>query len=133
MTNRLKIIVLWVLFLFGMVFHSLLAVMPLFFDASIAMPDTTGAVPASMMWMALAFYLLPMIFIATTLFVKSSWYKITNFVFSGLFSLMNVFHLFKHFSQAPVDFVQVTLLTFVLLTSILLNVAAFRWMKEDYD
>lgn len=130
MTNRLKVIVLWTIFLFGMVFHSLLALMPLFFGASVAMPDVTGTVPASMMWMALAFYLLPMIFIAATLFLKSSWYKITNFVLSVLFLLMNIFHLFEHFSQTTIDFVQITLLTFVLLASILLNIAAFKWMKE---
>ena len=130
MTNRLKVIVLWTIFLFGMVFHSLIAMMPLFFGESVAIPDATGAVPVSMMWMSLAFYLLPMIFITTTLFIETSWYKITNFVFSVLFSLMNIFHLFEHFSQASVDFVQVALLTFVLIASILLNIAAFKWMKE---
>lgn len=130
MTNRLKVIVLWIIFLFGMAFHSLIALTPIFFGASVAIPGATGAVSGFMMWMSLAFYLLPMIFISTALFLESSWYKITNFVLSVLFSLMNVFHLFEHFSHAPVDFVQVALLTFVLIASILLNVASFRWMKE---
>jgi uncharacterized membrane protein YjdF len=130
MTNKLKVIVLWTVFLFGMAFHSLIALTPIFFGASVAIPDATGAVPGFMMWMSLAFYLLPMIFITAALFLESSRYKITNFVFTLLFSLMNVFHLFEHFLQAPVDFVQIALLTFVLIASILLNVASFRWMKE---
>ena len=130
MTNRFKVIVLWTVFLFGMVFHSLIAMMPIFFGASVTIPDAVGTVPDSMMWMALAFYLLPMIFIIAALFLESSRYKITNFVFTLLFSLMNIFHLFEHFSQSPIDFIQIALLTFVLIAGILLNIAAFKWMKE---
>ena len=43
---------------------------------------------------------------------------------------MNIFHLVEHFTEFTVDYVQVTLLTFVLIAGILLNIAAFEWMKE---
>lgn len=130
MTNRLKVIVLWAIFLFGMAFHSLIALTPIFFGASVAIPDSTGTVPISMMWMSLLFYLIPLILLTAALFVEAKWYTTTNFTISLLLTLMNVFHLFEHFLQAPVDFVQVALLTFVLIASILLNVASFRWMME---
>lgn len=130
MTNRAKIISLWIIFLFGMAFHSLLAVMPLFFGASVTMPDATGAVPASMMWMSLILYLIPMIFITATLFLESSCYKITNFVLTLLFTVMNIFHLTAHAGMSPVDPCQIVLLTFVLIFGIILNIVSYRWVKE---
>ena len=131
MTNRQKIITLWTVFLFGMVFHSLLAMMPLFFGASIAMQDAMGECPPSMMWMSLLIYLLPMILIVLILSTEEKWYKITNFTFSILFTLMNIFHIVGHLSETPVKSVQVVLLTFVLISGILLNIVSYKWMKEE--
>ena len=131
MTNRQKIITLWTVFIFGMVFHSLLAMMPLFFGADIAMPNATGSVPCSMMWMSLLIYLLPIILIVLILFTEKKWFKITNFGFSILITLMNIFHIIEHISETSVQMVQVVLLTFVLISGILLNIVSYKWMKEE--
>ena len=131
MTNKLKITILWSVFLFGMTFHSLLAIMPIFFGADVAMPDSTGSVPASMMWMSLLIYLIPMILIVLILFTEEKWFKITNFGFSILFTLMNIFHIVGHLSETPVKSVQIVLLTFVLISGILLNIVSYKWMKEE--
>ena len=132
MSNRAKIITLWVVFLFGMTFHSLLAIMPLFWGGSIAMsPEQIAKNPmASSMWMVLFFFLLPMIITVVTLFIEAKWYKVTNFVLSILFTLMNIYHLIGHFGETPVDPRQIVLLTFVLISGILLNIVSFKWMKE---
>lgn len=132
MNNRTKIITLWIVFLFGMTFHSLLAFMPLFWGGSIAMsPEQIAKNPmASSMWMVLLFFLLPMIIIAVTLFIEAKWYKVTNFVFTLLFTMMNIWHLIGHLGESPVDPCQIVLLTFVLISGILLNVVSYRWIKE---
>lgn len=132
MNNRAKIITLWVVFLFGMTFHSLLAFMPLFWGGSIAMsPEQIAKSPmASSMWMVLLFFLLPMIIIAITLFIEAKWYKVTNFVLSILFTLMNIYHLIGHFGETSVDPRQIVLLTFVLISGILLNIVSYRWIRE---
>jgi len=132
MNNRTKIITLWLVFLFGMTFHSLLAFMPLFWGQSIAMsPEQIAKNPmASSMWMVLFFFLLPMIVIAVTLFIETKWYKVTNFVLSILFTLMNIWHLMGHFGETPVDPRQIVLLTFVLISGILLNIVSYRWIRE---
>ncbi|MCK4330499.1 hypothetical protein KAX02_11735 [candidate division WOR-3 bacterium] len=132
MSNRAKIITLWVVFLFGMTFHSLLAIMPLFWGQSIAMsPEQIAKNPmASSMWMVLFFFLLPMIIIVVTLVIEAKWYKVTNFVLSILFTLMNIYHLTGHLGESPVDPRQIVLLTFVLISGILLNIVSFKWIKE---
>ena len=83
MTNRQKIITLWTVFLFGMTFHSLLAIMPVFFGADAAIPGSTGSVPDSMMWMSLLIYLLPMSLIVLILFTEKNGLKsqISDLVF----------------------------------------------------
>ncbi|MDP8238058.1 MAG: hypothetical protein P9X24_03125 [Candidatus Hatepunaea meridiana] len=131
MTNREKIIILWVVFFLGITTHMLLAVLPIFFGAEIAMPDATGAVPASMVWMMLILYLLPIVIIALVPFLEEKWFRTSNFVISILFTLMNIYHPIEHLQQSPVDSRQIVLLTFVLAFSILLNIVSFRWMKEE--
>lgn len=132
MENKNKILVLWTVFLLGMIVHSLLAIMPVFWGQSIAMPEEMTARHAfeSSMWMTLAFFLLPMIIIAATTFIESGWYKITNFILSILITLMNIFHVIGHLGESPVDIRQIVLLTFVLIFGILLNMVSFKWMRE---
>ena len=131
MSNKAKVVTLWVIFLFGMTFHSLLAIMPLFWGQSIAMsPEQIAKNPmASSMWMVLLFFLLPMIIIAVTLFIEAKWYRITNFVFTLLFTMMNIWHLIGHLGETPVDPCQIVLLTFVLLSGVMLNIVSFKWLK----
>ncbi len=132
MTNKMKVVTLWVIFLFGMILHSLLGIFPLFWGESISMSQEQIAKNPmqSSLYMMLFFFLIPMIIIVLTSFLETKWYRITNFVFSLLFSLMNVFHLFEHLGESPVDLHQIVLLTFVLISGIMLNIVSFKWLKE---
>ncbi len=132
MTNKMKVVTLWIIFLFGMIFHGDLALMPLFWGKSIAMSEEIIAKNPfeSSMWMVLLFWLLPMIIIAFTLFIETKWYRITNFVFTLLFTLMNIWHLFGHFSETPVDIRQIVLLTFIFISGIMLNLVSFKWLNK---
>ncbi len=132
MNNKLKVVSLWILFLFGMIFHGNLALMPIFWAKSVAMSEELIAANpmAPMLWMMLMIWLIPMIIIAVTIFIEAKWYRITNFVFTLLFSLMNIWHLTGHLGESPVDPRQIVLLTFVLISGILLNIVSFKWIKE---
>lgn len=132
MNTREKIVILWVVFLFGMIFHGNLALMPLFWGESVAMSEELIAKNPfeSSMWMVLLFWLLPIIIIAVTLFIEAKWYRITNFILTLLFTLMNIWHLMGHLGETPVDQRQIVLLTFVLLSGVMLNIVSFKWIKE---
>jgi len=62
MKSQTKIIVLWSLILFKLVFHSLIELIPLFSETSILMPETTSKIVESMPWISLIIYLIPMIY-----------------------------------------------------------------------
>ena len=132
MTNRMRVITLWIIFLFGMIFHGNLAIMPLFWGESIAMSEEIIAKNPfeSSMWMVLLFWLLPIIIIAVTSFIETKWYRITNFVFTLLFTMMNIWHLIGHLGESPVDTRQIVLLTFVSISGVMLNIVSFKWLKE---
>lgn len=131
MTNRLKVTVLWIIFLFGMILHSLLGIFPLFWGESISMSQEQIAKNPmeSSLGMMLFFFLIPMIIIMLTSFIETKLYRITNFVFTLLFTMMNIWHLIGHLGETPVDPCQIVLLTFVLLSGVMLNIVSFKWLK----
>jgi hypothetical protein len=129
MKNSTKIMVLWEIILLGLIFHSLLEMTPLFFGANIAEPGSTGNMPAAMTWFCLCFYLIPMLSIVAVLYLSCRWVKITNFVVSILFLLMDAVHFITDgiIGRNPV---QCILLLFILLVSVLLFIASLGWMRE---
>lgn len=130
MTNRVKITSLWIIFLLGMITHFILSIIPIFFGADVTMPNATGVVPPVQIWMRLFIFLIPIIVIVVTLFLEVKWYRITNFIITLLFTVINIFHLTKHAGTSPVDPRQIVLLTFVLIFGIILNIVSYRWVKE---
>ena len=129
MKNSTKIIALWGIILIGLIFHSLIEMTPLFFGASIAIPDATGTMPASLGWFSLVFYLIPMICIVEILYLSSAWVKISNLAVSALFLLLNTVH-FVEDGIIGQNIIQAILLLFVLFSSVLLFVASWKWEKE---
>ena len=131
MINRTEVVTLWIIFLFGMILHSLLGIFPLFWGESISMSQELIAKNPiqSSMWMMLFFFLIPMIIIVLTSFLETKWYRITNFVFTLLFTLMNIWHLIGHLCESPVDPRQIVLLIFVFISGVILNIVSFKWLK----
>ena len=132
MINRMQVVTLWIIFLFGMILHSLLGIFPLFWGESISISQEQIAKNPmqSSMWMMLLFFLIPMIIIVLTSFLETKWYRITNFAFTLLFTLMNIWHLMGHLGESPVDQRQIVLLAFIFISGIMLNIVSFKWLKE---
>lgn len=128
--NRMKVILLWIVLLFGMMAHSQLAVMPVFFGVDVAIPGAAGSMPVSMGWMCLFFYLVPLLLVVGVMSSGAKWFRITNLMFGGLIALLNASHLCEHAAEVPVDRVQVVLLGWVLIFSIIQCGVSFQWAKE---
>ncbi len=127
MTTQSKIIVLWGLFLLGMVFHSLIGLMPLFFGESVAIAESTGKMPDSMAYMSLTFYLLPMVCIIVSLYTASQWHRVMNLIVATGFASASIFHLVAEVSSGVV---QVILLTFVFIVTAILAWTSYNWVRE---
>jgi hypothetical protein len=124
-----QIIALWVVFLFGMVFHSQLAMMPLLYGEDVAMPGYGGKTPISHLWLMLGFFAVPMLAIAATVFFVSPPYRMFHFGLTVAYSVLNFLHAAMDLTVRPIEWYQIALMVIVFINGVLLNILAFQWMQ----
>lgn len=130
MEHREKIIILWVVFLLGLLFHTQLGLMPLFHGLSVAESQAHSIYDiAWVIWLMLGFFTLPMLAIIATAFTDAKPYRVSHFGFTIVFSVLNLMHLIADLSVQPVFWYQIALITFLLLLGLLLNIVSFQWMQ----
>jgi hypothetical protein len=124
-----KIITLWVVFLFGMVFHSQLAMMPLLYGENVAMPGFKGKMPTSHAWLMLGFFAIPMLAIVATVMNASPLYRMLHFGVTAIYSLLNFMHAAMDLGVKPIEWSQIVLMLVVFANGLVLNILAFQWMQ----
>ncbi len=132
--HRQKIIILWIVFLLGILFHTQLGLMPLFHNQNIAISDThgTGSI-AWILWSMLGFFVVPMIIMIVTLFSESNRYRKLQFGVTVFYSVLNFFHIVADLSVKPIAWYQIALMVLLFLIGLLLNLVSFQWMKEQVN
>jgi hypothetical protein len=125
---QLQIVALWAVFLFGMVFHSQLAMMPMLYGEDVAMPAYKGKMPASHPWLMLGFYVIPMVAIALTVVNTSPTYRLIHFGLTLAYSVMNFLHGAADLMVQPVEWHQILLMVIVFINGLLLNWVAYQWL-----
>lgn len=126
---QVQIIALWAVFLFGMVFHSQLAMMPMLYGQDVAMPSSSGKMPVSHLWLMLGFYAIPMIAIAATAVTAAPVYRMIHFGLTVGYTVMNFTHAAMDLGVKPIEWYQIALMIIVFINGILLNIVAFQWMQ----
>ncbi len=126
---QVQIIALWAVFLFGMVFHSQLAMMPMLYGQDVAMPSSSGKMPISHSWLMLGFYAIPMIAIAATAVTAAPLYRMIHFGLTIAYTVMNFTHAAMDLRVKPIEWYQIALMVVVFINGILLNIVAFQWMQ----
>ena len=129
LTIQAQIIALWAVFLFGLIFHTQLALMPLLYGESVAIPSYKGKTPVSHLWGMLGFFVLPMIAIVATALNVSPLYRTIHFGLTVFYTVMNFLHVALDLRVKPIEWYQIALVTILLLNGIVLNVIAFQWMQ----
>lgn len=129
-TLQEQIIALWAVFLFGMVFHSQLAMMPLLYGENVAMPGYNGKTPISHLWLMLGFFAIPMVAIVLTVVNVSLPYRIAHFGVTIAYSVLNFLHAAMDLQVKPIEWHQIALMVIVFINGILLNAVAFQWMMQ---
>jgi hypothetical protein len=126
-----KIIVLWGVFLFGILFHTQLGLMPLFHGQTIASNAINEPSQiALILWSMLAFFLLPMFAIVVTVFNSSKTFKTLHFGLTVFYSVINFLHVILDLQVRPISWYQITLMIVLFGIGLLLNLVAFRWMNQ---
>ncbi|MBD2512422.1 hypothetical protein H6G91_35315 [Nostoc muscorum FACHB-395] len=126
-----KIIVLWIVFLLGLLFHTQLGLMPLFHDLSVADSHAKSmAEIAPVMWLMLGFFVLPMIAIVATLLIDSSRYRRFHFGFSVIYSILNFAHLVSELTVKPIIWYQVVLVGILFVLGLFITRISWEWMQQ---
>ncbi|MBD2309238.1 hypothetical protein H6G17_27655 [Chroococcidiopsis sp. FACHB-1243] len=125
-----KIIALWIVFLFGTVFHTQLALMPLLYGENVMMPDTQGKMPAFESWLMLGMFVLPAIAIVVTAFNNSRRYRFIHFCVTVLFTVINFIHIVFDLSVQSIVWHQIVSIVFLFVNGLLLNIVSLQWLRE---
>lgn len=128
---RERIIALWTVFLLGTLFHTQLALMPLFHGLSVIESQKATNIKdiSGIMWLMLGFFVLPMLGIIVTAFTDSKRYRIIHFGLTIFYSIMNLLHVILDLFVQPVFWYQIALMVLLFFVGLLLNITAFKWMR----
>ncbi|MEY3300249.1 MAG: hypothetical protein RLZZ597_3509 [Cyanobacteriota bacterium] len=131
---RQQIIALWIVFLLGLLFHTQLALMPLFHGLSVLAPhgqvatSITEVVP--ILWGMLAFFLLPLLAILATVLAPTRRFRQAHFWGTLLYTVLNIGHLVADLVVKPIAWYQIVLMVLLVLVGLLLNYVGYGWMRR---
>lgn len=124
-----KIIVLWIVFLLGTLFHTQLALMPLFHGLSVAESHAHDYISVNaVIWFMLIFFSLPLLAILGCSFYPSRQFRRLHFGMTLVYTVLNLLH-FVLDSIIAVPSYQLILMALLLGVGLLLNVMAYQWMR----
>lgn len=136
---REKIIALWTVFLLGTLFHTQLALIPLFHGIDVAIMSHHHSEVATMaeitpiLWGMLVFFTLPTLAIVATAFYKFKHYRKLHFGLTLMYTVLNFIHLIADLIVTPIAWYQIVLMLLLFLVGILLNIVSYQWLRSDVD
>ncbi len=129
--HRQQIIVLWLVFLLGTLFHTQLGLMPLFHGLSVAESQPAQAIAeiSGILWLMLGFFTLPLLAIITTAFTNAYRFRVLHFGLTVIYTVLNFLHVLLDLQIQPILWYQIALMVLLFLIGLLLNRVAWRWMR----
>ncbi len=132
---REKIIALWTVFLLGTLFHTQLALMPIFHGIDVAIMShhhqetaTIGEIEP-ILWGMLLFFVLPMVAIVGTAFYQFKRWRTFHFGLTIVYTVLNFAHLVADLLVDAIAWYQIVLMLLLLGIGILLNLVSYQWLK----
>ncbi|MGF1522092.1 MAG: hypothetical protein ACFBSF_07210 [Leptolyngbyaceae cyanobacterium] len=123
-----KITTLWTVFLIGTLFHTQLALMPLFHGLSVAESHAHAYISVNaVMWFMLIFFSLPLLAIVGCVFYPSLLFHKLHFGMTLVYTVLNLLH-FVLDSIIAVPSYQLILMAFLFCVGLLLNLIAYQWL-----
>jgi hypothetical protein len=129
-----KIIALWCVFLFGTIFHTQLGLIPLFHGLDVLAAHGHVATDISeittILWLMLAFFVVPLVAIIGLCFYDSRRFRVGHFWMTIFYSVMNLAHLVVDLTIQPIAWYQIALMAFLFINGLILNLVAYHWVRE---
>lgn len=119
---------LWTSFLLGTLFHTDLALMPLFHKLEVEHSHAVGNLNAVFGFM-LIFFIIPMLAIIMPAFTNARPYRNFHFGLTVVYSVLNFGHLIADIIvSAP--WYQIVLMIILLFIGLVLNLVSWQWLKS---
>lgn len=127
---QIKIFTLWTTFLLALLFHTQLALMPLFNGLNVAESHTHDYASLDVIfWLMWIFFLLPLLSILGTIFMPSRSFRVSHFYMTLLYTVLDLGHFLADFLVGAPGY-QLLLIIFLVGVGLLLNITAYQWMLE---
>lgn len=127
--HRIAVAILWVLLLIAFLWHTILALMPLFYGITVAHAELASQDPDGGKWMMLGFGMAFITFAGLAALIQNKIYRWINFGFAALATLANLAHLAEHAFAGNVGIIDLIFLVFTLALSITLAIVSFQWAR----
>jgi len=125
-----KIVTLWTVFLLGTLFHTQLALMPLFHGMDVVESHAHDFVSVdAIFWFMFGFFLIPLVVLVALLFKPSRQLRRFHFGLTLIYTLLNAVHFLVDMMIAAPGYQQL-LMAFLLIVGLLLNKVAHQWMRD---
>lgn len=128
-----QITVLWAVFLLGLLFHTQLALMPLFHGLAVLAPHghvaTSLAEIVPVLWGMLFFFLLPLLAMIAIVLYPSQPLRVAHLGLTGVYTLLNLSHLAADLIIQPIAWYQIVLMVLLVVVGLLLNQVAYQWVR----
>ncbi len=119
--NRLTIAILWLIILVGLMSHTLMHLVPAFYDINIVKPNANGEMPWHMTLILGFSFLIPVASATIILCLQNNVGKIINFIFAALNLLVATGHLSEPFTARRFDAVQLFIIVPLFFVSLILT------------
>ncbi len=124
-----KIMALWFAFLLGILFHTQLALMPLFHGVDVTESHTHSYIDLDIIfWLMLIFFTVPMLAVFGAFFTPTLRFRQVHLGLTLLYTVLNLAHLISDIVVETPPY-QITLMVFLLMIGLVLNVVTYQWMK----
>jgi hypothetical protein len=129
---REQIITLWSMFLLGTLFHTQLALIPLFHGLNVTHSQALNlAEIMPILWLMLSFFLVPIGLILGVLRTDSYRYRKLHFGVTLIYTILNFAHTLADLLVPPIVWPQVMLMLVLLGMGLQLNWVGFRWVQKS--
>lgn len=126
-----QIVALWTAFLLGTLFHTQIALMPLFHGLGVMESHTHNYANLNLIfWFMMIFFMLPMGAIATAVFDPPRKYRVFHFWFTVVYTVFNLAHLIADIVVKAPGY-QLLLMAVLVVLGLLLNRVSYQWMRPE--
>ncbi|MDD7318373.1 MAG: hypothetical protein SOZ80_05805 [Prevotella sp.] len=128
MKENLKISILWVAVIAGMSAHSLIEMIPLFWNADIAISNEGVAPMPILVMMAIVSFTIPVIGLLLSLYAVKRWHKIVHVCLAFLLALFCAAHCVELITDFELP--QLFIHPMLVVLSVTLAYEAWKWNRK---